>query len=471
MINIKYPDHYNYEYIDDQNQSSNLVLLDITTNISSLSEENITNKKSIIETNLKVSDTFKTWDIVDNTVNAYTKCNEFVPIKTCKDLDSINKSIVRRRVYSCWKAGINNPKKQVSFYFQKNATEIHITKFNNTHNHKYDLATIELAPKNSRIPQMILDKIEHYTVNSCLGAGQQYDFLIKEFPQYNIKKKGLYNAIQKFRGVRIHDESDASTMLLYFMKLHEEDNDYIVISSSGSRNIVKELVKVIENELEKEAQYSQIRNYYRSNLSTGLSSTYDTIFKDIDSVLKDYLAPTPFFIHTHWFEFVLVETTDYITISQRIKIYITKLLHYIDQMRTANSYMPTIRENVSKKVKFGTMILVAKTCVQVAMEENVISELTGLLMEFIMKYCRSTGLNIEKVYSLGNEIQEPLSILNPEYHKPRSRSPNRLKSLTEENSVQQVSSSSKTCSYCLEKGHNIRGCKRYKLDLSEKENN
>ncbi|CAG8740886.1 39024_t:CDS:2 [Gigaspora margarita] len=147
-----------------------------------------------------VSNTFKTWDIVDNTVNVYAKCNRFVSIKTHKDLDSINKSIVHCHVYSCWKAGINNPKKvenidlhhdsvstktnclwQLSFYFQKNATEIHITKFNNTHNHKCDPATIELAPKNSHIPQIILDKIEHYTVNSHLGAGQQYDLLIKEF--------------------------------------------------------------------------------------------------------------------------------------------------------------------------------------------------------------------------------------------------------------------------------------------------
>ena len=45
---------------------------------------------------------------------------------------------------------------------------------------------------------MILNKIEHYTTNSYLNTGQQYDLFIKEFSEYLIKKKNLYNAIQKF---------------------------------------------------------------------------------------------------------------------------------------------------------------------------------------------------------------------------------------------------------------------------------
>ncbi len=59
------------------------------------------------------------------------------------------------------------------------------------------------------------------------------------------------------------------------------------------KTLLKELVEIIESELDKEAQYNRIRDYYRSNLSTGLSSTYNIIFKNIDSVLKDLLAPIP----------------------------------------------------------------------------------------------------------------------------------------------------------------------------------
>ncbi|CAG8740890.1 39025_t:CDS:2 [Gigaspora margarita] len=182
--------------------------------------------------------------------------------------------------------------------------------------------------------------------------------------------------------------------------------------------------------------------------------------RDIDSVLKDYLAPIPLLLQRAQMRQLLLYQEAMIAINQ---------VEEPDNESTSLLYS-NIRENISKKVKFGTIILVAKTCVQVAIEENVIPELTGLI-EFIIKYRRSTELNIEKVHSLGNEIQEPLSISNPEYHKPRGCPPNHLKSSTEKNSVQQVSSSSKTCRYCLEKGHNVRGYKQYKLDLFKKENN
>ncbi len=55
--------------------------------------------------------------------------------------------------------------------------------------------------------------------------------------------------------------------------------------------LLKELVKVIESELDKEAQYSQIKDYYRSNPLISLLSTYSILFKDIDFVLKSFLAP------------------------------------------------------------------------------------------------------------------------------------------------------------------------------------
>lgn len=87
---------------------------------------------------------------------------------------------------------------QVSFYLGKQTGEIRLTKFVNIHNHQCDTKTIELAPRNLRLPQSILNKIEHYTLNGRLGADQQYDLLLKEFPQHHICKKNLYNAINKF---------------------------------------------------------------------------------------------------------------------------------------------------------------------------------------------------------------------------------------------------------------------------------
>ncbi|CAG8706251.1 4057_t:CDS:2, partial [Cetraspora pellucida] len=288
--------------------------------------------------------------------------------------------------------------------------------------------------------------------------------------------------------------------------------------------LLKELVKVIENELNKEAQYSQIRNYYESNLLVSLLSTYNTIFKDINSVLKEYLAPILLslqkaqikqsllyqemmitinqveesnnepsgiiehiynklqirlydllsvilgdstslctcmhiinqempcrhqyrillqfskavfhmsFIHLHWLKTELTKTS-YIIISQGAKVYTTKLLQYINRMQTANCCMSNIRKIVNKKIKFGTTMSVVKTSIQVAVEKDIMSELTGFLTEFIIKYCRSTRLNIEEIHDFNKEIHNSLSISNSEYYKPRGHPLKHLKFLTEESNV------------------------------------
>ena len=117
---------------------------------------------------------------------------------------------------------------QINFYFRKQTGVIRLIKLVNEHNHPCDVETIELAPKNLCLSKLILDKIEHYTINGRLGAGQQYDLLMNEFLQCHIKKKNLYNAINKFCGARIHDNSDAATLLLDLLKHRDEDPDYIV---------------------------------------------------------------------------------------------------------------------------------------------------------------------------------------------------------------------------------------------------
>ena len=76
-------------------------------------------------------------------------------------------------------------------------------------------------------------------------------------------------------------------------------------------------------------------------------------------------------------------------------------------MRTANIYTSDVRENFNKKLKFGTLMSIAKTSVQIAVAEGVTSELTGLFTEFIIKYRQNTGLNIEEIHYislLNNEI-------------------------------------------------------------------
>ena len=57
---------------------------------------------------LKVNDSFIS---VQKVVDLYAKQNGFVANKIRKEVDSIDNSIIRRRVYTCWKSGIHKPKK------------------------------------------------------------------------------------------------------------------------------------------------------------------------------------------------------------------------------------------------------------------------------------------------------------------------------------------------------------------------
>ncbi|CAG8826895.1 45062_t:CDS:2, partial [Gigaspora margarita] len=210
-----------------------------------------------------------------------------------------------------------------------------------------------------------------------------------------------------------------------------------------------ELVKVIEQELEKEASYNHIKNYYRSNLSSGLPSTYNTIFNAIDLVkkfdievdsaiehhydvlqiqLKDLLSEiSTNEVQEIWkFKLILVKITEHVTISEVIKISTSTPLYHIGQIRTTNIYMPTIKDNVNKKHQFGTTMSIAKTSVQVAVAED-------------------SSYNI-------NEIS------NPEYYKPRGRPPKWLKPSNKENkenAKQYSNHEQQTCSYCSVKSHNI----------------
>ncbi|GES84298.1 hypothetical protein RCL_jg6923.t1 [Rhizophagus clarus] len=90
---------------------------------------------------LHIDDLFQDWDMVQSKVNVYAKHYGFVANKVSKDLHPVDKSIVQRRDFKCWKSG-----------------KIRLT-------HQCDTKTIKLAPKNLHFPQSILDKIEYYTLN------------------------------------------------------------------------------------------------------------------------------------------------------------------------------------------------------------------------------------------------------------------------------------------------------------------
>jgi len=59
--------------------------------------------------------------VIDIAVNMYAKQKGFVAIKYRKDFDAIDKTIIRHRVYSCWKVRINHPKKVKDINLYRNS--------------------------------------------------------------------------------------------------------------------------------------------------------------------------------------------------------------------------------------------------------------------------------------------------------------------------------------------------------------
>ena len=98
-------------------------------------------------------------------------------------------------------------------------------------------------------------------------------------------------------------------------------------------------------------------------------------------------------LHTRWFNSIPTNTTNFVTIVRGEKNSTNIPLIYIKQMRSDNVYTPVIREHISKKIKFGTAMSVAKTSIQIAVMEDATAELIGILTQFIMKYRGNTGLN------------------------------------------------------------------------------
>ena len=63
------------------------------------------------EVTLKIGDLFNDWESVQTVIDSFAKQNRFVANKQRKDVDPIDKFIIRRRVYTCWKSGIHQSKK------------------------------------------------------------------------------------------------------------------------------------------------------------------------------------------------------------------------------------------------------------------------------------------------------------------------------------------------------------------------
>uniref|UniRef100_U9TVI6 Uncharacterized protein n=1 Tax=Rhizophagus irregularis (strain DAOM 181602 / DAOM 197198 / MUCL 43194) TaxID=747089 RepID=U9TVI6_RHIID len=162
----------------------------------------------------------------------------------------------------------------------------------NDYNHICNTETINLAPKNLHLSQSVLDKIKHYTIDDTATLLMDLLKHHDKDPDYIVYPR-LERPSNELTGLFANNTMNSVfTAGVESTQQVESIND--VFKKHLDRNtLLKKLGKVIEQKLENESQYTRIKDYYGSNPSSGLPLTYFTIFKDIDSVLKDYLSPIP----------------------------------------------------------------------------------------------------------------------------------------------------------------------------------
>ncbi|CAG8496261.1 7712_t:CDS:2, partial [Scutellospora calospora] len=251
-------------------------------------------------------------------------------------------------------------------------------------------------------------------------------------------------------------------------KKHVKSIIGIIKKHVDSSTLLKELVTVIEQELEKKAQYTRIKDYYRSNLSVSLMSTYNTIFKEIDSILKDNLASIPLSLQRAQMKQALLYQGILITIDQ-VK-------------ENCDIYTPAIRSHINKKVQFGTMMSIAKTSAQIAVSENYHHDTelgikntlslpsTILQKSYIANKVISTITKVTDSTSTTTKITESLYnfvlITSTTDQQPSKQLKLAVKEYSSSvNKLNNTNTVLKTYSYCSDKGHNIHSCQKYKSDI------
>ncbi|PKY57778.1 hypothetical protein RhiirA4_429238 [Rhizophagus irregularis] len=287
--------------------------------------------------------------------------------------------------------------------------------------------------------------------------------------------------------------------------------------------LLKELVTAIERELDKESHYTRINDFYGSNPSVGLPSTYNTIFKELDSVLQANLLAIPLSIQRAQMNQSLLYQANLVSINQvedeetNFNNSILGVLghsHDIPQIRLRDllngiSYNDITEiwevSYIASKTSKSHYVVILKdatllcTCMFIVNQGMICRHQFKVLIQsdnaiFHISHIHTRWFNLssdpptnstgtESLQDLqGYSIQDnpqPLSVLpdisNPEYHKPKGRPPKRYKSTVENNRVTSGKPDDvtvqKTCSYCSGKGHNIRGCSKYKAESSANKEN
>ncbi|CAB4435969.1 unnamed protein product [Rhizophagus irregularis] len=197
-------------YQNDTNMDIEQVELSDTTEPQNLESKDST-------TDLCIGCIFKSWDDVDNVMEAFGKKNGFTIIK--KRLGRHKDGNIKHRSFGCEFGGHYQLHKQVdinshrdcktkrlqcpwnaNFNRTQNSQIIKLTTFNNSHNYTlFPADTEKYSLKYRCIPDDVLKEVQFLTEHGNLAITTQRKLLKAKFPTLSILDCNLANAIQKYK--------------------------------------------------------------------------------------------------------------------------------------------------------------------------------------------------------------------------------------------------------------------------------
>ena len=140
--------------------------------------------------------------------------------------------IMHNIIYECSRSGIHNPQVTSDPTKRRNASSqrtqcpwklnvscpkssniVKINSFVDNHNHSLTSSIQEIASRFRKLTTKMLSDIEKYVIQERMDFASIYPLLRHDYPNHNIFKKDLYNAIYQFWLKNNLGDTDASQML------------------------------------------------------------------------------------------------------------------------------------------------------------------------------------------------------------------------------------------------------------------
>ncbi|CAB4478687.1 unnamed protein product [Rhizophagus irregularis] len=171
--------------------------------------------------------------------------------------------------------------------YRKCPNLVFVNKFIEEHNHVMNINKDlqQFTQSSHKIPDNIIKEIRFYVQECHLDAATVLKRILRnKFPNQDIYRQSLYDAIRKFKD-SAQIKNDAITLLNRLIKLQQEDPNCmnrVIKLEANSGSSLCQLHTGIELRLKDEVKYAKLQEFCNINPLAGLPHVSNTIFKDIN---------------------------------------------------------------------------------------------------------------------------------------------------------------------------------------------